>query len=139
MSATGDILEENGFSGQILSAIFQFKISGNASDPEKIESSTPVGFENNRHKDFSLTAGWEENEENSQRRSKGYNNRNSDKNETNMYLLYNYKTNNFYPYMPLDSVKRDTSRELQIFSILKSLVSVENDFSKWYPIKDIPF
>jgi len=139
MSATGDILEENGFSGQILSAVFQFKLSGNTSDLEKIESSRPGDFENNQHKDFSFTAGGEQEEENSQRSSQGYNNRNSDKNKTNMYLIYNYRTNNFYPYMPLDRVKRDTSRELQMFSILKSLVSVESDFSKWYPIKDIPF
>jgi hypothetical protein len=141
MSATGDILEENGFSGQILSAIFQFKLSGNTSDLEKIESSTPGDFENNQHKDFSFTAGGEEEqeEENSQRSGHRYNNSNSDKNKTNMYLIYNYKTNNFYPYIPIDSVNRDTSRELQIVSILKSLVSVENDFSKWFPIKDIPF
>jgi hypothetical protein len=141
MSATGDILEENGFSGQILSAIFQFKLSGNTSDLEKIESSTPGDFENNQHKDFSLTAEGEEEqeEENTQRSGHRYNNSNSDKNKTNMYLIYNYKTNNFYPYIPIDSVNRDTSRELQIVSILKSLVSVENDFSKWFPIKDIPF
>jgi hypothetical protein len=141
MSATGDILEENGFSGQILSAIFQFKLSGNTSDLEKIESSTPGDFENNQHKDFSLTAEGEEEqeEENTQRSGHRYNNSNSDKNKTNMYLIYNYKTNNFYPYIPLDRVKRDTSRELQMFSILKSLVCVENDFSKWFPIKDIPF
>jgi hypothetical protein len=143
MSATGDILEENGFSGQILSAIFQFKLSGNTTDQEKIESPTPVDFENDQHKDFSFTAGveeeQEEEEENSQRSVYRYNNSNSDKNKTNMYLIYNYKTNNFYPYIPIDSVNRDTSRELQIVSILKSLVSVENDFSKWFPIKDIPF
>jgi hypothetical protein len=139
MSATGDILEENGFSGQILSAIFRFKPSGNTSGLEKIESPTPGDFENNQHKDFSFTAGGEEEEKNSQISSQGYNNSNSDKNKTNMYLIYNYKTNNFYPYIPLDRLKRDTSRELQMFSILKSLVSVENDFSKWYPIKDIPF
>jgi hypothetical protein len=141
MSATGDILEENGFSGQILSAIFQFKLSGNTSDLEKIESSTPGDFENNQHKDFSLTAEGEEEqeEENTQRSGHRYNNSNSDKNKTNMYLIYNYKTNNFYPYIPIDSVNRDISRELQIVSILKSLVSVENDFSKWFPIKDIPF
>jgi len=139
MSATGDILEESGFSGQILSAIFQFNPSGNNSELEMVESSTSGDFENNQHKDFSFTTGGEEQEENSQRSNQGYNNSNSDKNKTNMYLIYNYKTNNFYPYIPLDRVKRDTSRELQMFSILKSLVSVENDFSKWYPIKDIPF
>ena len=113
MSATGDILEENGFSGQILSAIFQFKLSGNTSDLEKIESSSPGDFENNQHKDFSLTAEGEEEqeEENTQRSGHRYNNSNSDKNKTNMYLIYNYKTNNFYPYIPIDSVNRDTSRE----------------------------
>ncbi len=60
-------------------------------------------------------------------------------NDKNLYLIYNYKTNNFYPYIPFGNYKRDTTKELQTFSILKSLISVESDFSKWFPIKDIPF
>ena len=135
LSATGDILEENGFSEQILSAIFQFKLSDNSSDLEKVESDTPGDFENNQNKEFNFTA----EEENSQKSRYRYNNSNSNNNKTNMYLIYNYKTNNFYPYVPLDNIRRDTSREMQIISILKSLVSVENDFSKWFPIKDMPF
>ena len=137
LSASGDILEENGFSDQILSAIFQFKLSDNVPDLEKAESATPEGFENNQHEDFSFTGG--EGEENRQKSRHRYNNSNNSKNKTNMYLIYNYRTNNFYPYIPIDSAGRDTSRELQIISILKSLISVENDFSKWFPIKDMPF
>ncbi len=135
LSATGDILEENGFSEQILSAIFQFKLSDNSSDLEKVESDTPGDIENNQNKGFNFTA----EEEYSQKSRYRYNNSNSNNNKTNMYLIYNYKTNNFYPYVPLDNIRRDTSREMQIISILKSLVSVENDFSKWFPIKDMPF
>ena len=135
LSATGDILEENGFSEQILSAIFQFKLSDNSSDLEKVESDTPGDIENNQNKGFNFTA----EEEYSQKSRYSYNNSNSNNNKTNMYLIYNYKTNNFYPYVPLDNIRRDTSREMQIISILKSLVSVENDFSKWFPIKDMPF
>jgi hypothetical protein len=133
LSATGDILEENGFSEQILSAIFQFKLSDNSSDLEKVESDTQGDIENSQNKGFNFTA----EEENSQKSRYRYNNSNN--NKINMYLIYNYKTNNFYPYVPLDNIRRDTSREMQIISILKSLVSVENDFSKWFPIKDMPF
>lgn len=140
MSASGDILEEKGFSDQILSAIFQFKLSDNVSDLEKAKPATPEGFENNQHEDFFIGGEGEgEGEENRQKSRHWYNNSNNNKNKTNMYLIYNYKTNNFYPYIPIDSARRDTSRELQIISILKSLVSVENDFSKWFPIKDMPF
>ena len=140
MSASGDILEENGFSEQILSAIFQFKLSDRVSDLGKAESVTPEGFENNQHEDFFLGGGGgDEGGENKQKSRHRYNNSNNNKNKTNMYLIYNYKTNNFYPYIPIDNARRDTSRELQTISILKSLVSVENDFSKWFPIKDMPF
>ena len=103
LSSIGDIIEENGFSGQILSAIFKFNF---------INRNT---FEEN----------------NSNKHIKGYN-------IQNLYLIYNYKTNNFYPYIPFNS-QRDTTKELQVLSIIKNLVSAEIDISKWYPIKDIPF
>ena len=70
---------------------------------------------------------------------KKYSNNINYSNNNKMYLIYNYKTNNFYPYIPNDNQQRNTTKELQTLSILKSFISVENDFSKWFPIKDIPF
>ena len=104
LSSTGDIIEENGFSDQILSAIFKFNFT---------------------NRNF-----FEEN--NAGRYIEDYNNIKS------LYLIYNYKTNNFYPYIPNNS-QRDTTKEMQVLSIIKNLVSAETDISKWYPIKDIPF
>ncbi len=104
LSSAGDIIEECGFSDQILSAVFQFKFLDNSNNSN-------IHYKNNIN----------------------YNNK------KNLYLIYNYKTNNFYPYVPLNNVQRDTSKELQAISILKSVISVEGDFSKWFPIKDIPF
>ncbi len=104
LSSTGDIIEEQGFSGQILSAVFQFKFLDN-------------GDNVNTH----------------------YKNNLKHNSKKNLYLIYNYKTNNFYPYIPIGNSGRDTSKELQAISILKSVISVEDDYSKWFPIKDMPF
>jgi hypothetical protein len=104
LSATGDIIEEHGFSGQILSAVFQFKFL-DKSDNVNTHSKNNIKYNSKK----------------------------------NLYLIYNYKTNNFYPYIPIGNSDRDTSKELQAISILKSVISVEDDYSKWFPIKDIPF
>jgi hypothetical protein len=104
LSSTGDIIEEHGFSGQILSAIFQFEFLDNSNT---VNAHYKNNIKYNRKK--------------------------------NLYLIYNYRTNNFYPYIPLGNSDRDTSKELQAISILKSVISVEDDYSKWFPIKDIPF
>ncbi|MEJ7641585.1 MAG: hypothetical protein WKF36_05250 [Candidatus Nitrosocosmicus sp.] len=104
LSSTGDIIEEHGFSGQILSAVFQFKFLDNR-DNVDAHYKKIIKYNGKR----------------------------------NLYLIYNYQTNNFYPYIPIGNSDRDTSKELQVISILKSLISVEDDYSKWFPIKDIPF
>jgi len=106
----GKILEENGFSNQILSAVFKYE------------------FSNRIFSGFGMD------------RKYGYRETNSYNPVKNLiYLIYNYKTKNFYPYLPLDVYKRDTTKELQTVSILKNFISVEPDVSKWFPIKDIPF
>ena len=104
LSSTVDIIEEHGFSGQILSAVFQFKFLDN-SDSGNANYKNDIKYNSKK----------------------------------NMYLIYNYKTNNFYPYIPIGNSGRDTSKELQAISILKSVIAVEDDYSKWFPIKDIPF
>lgn len=105
LSSIGDIIEENGFEEQILSAVFKYSFEDKRSYIED-------------------------------------NIKNYINNDKNLYLIYNYKTGKFYPYIPSfenDIQKRDTTREMQTLSILKNLVSVEIDITKWYPIKDIPF
>lgn len=105
LSSIGDIIEENGFEEQILSAVFKYSFEDKRSYIED-------------------------------------NIKNYLYNDKNLYLIYNYKTGKFYPYIPSfenDIQKRDTTREMQTLSILKNLVSVEIDITKWYPIKDIPF
>ncbi len=104
LSSTGDIIEEHGFSGQILSAIFQFEFLDNSNN---------------------VNAHYKKNIKYSSKK--------------NLYLIYNYKTNSFYPYIPTGNSDRDTSKELQAISILKGVISVEDDYSKWFPIRDIPF
>jgi hypothetical protein len=107
LSSIGDIIEENGFEDQILSAVFKYNLGNRESFFEdSVKKFTP-------------------------------------KNK-NLYLIYNYKTNNFYPYMPSiednnNQHQRDTTRELQTLSILKNLIKVETDITRWYPINDIPF
>ena len=107
LSSIGDIIEENGFDDQILSAVFKYNF-GNKEEAYYDESKE-------NYKD----------------------------NNKNLYLIYNYKTNNFYPYIPSFNNKndhqRDTTREMQALSILKDLIPVEKDITRWYPIKDIPF
>lgn len=105
LSSIGDIIEENGFEEQILSAVFKYSFEDKRSYIED-------------------------------------NIKNYLYNDKNLYLIYNYKTGKFYPYIPSfenDIQKRDTTREMQTLSILKNLVSVEIDITKWYPIKDMPF
>jgi hypothetical protein len=129
LSSTGDIIEENGFADQILSAVFKFEILDTVSadyyENKKFESIKERNSQNNNSSSSS--------------NDMNKNNRNINNNSKNLYLIYNYKTNNFYPYIPFDNQKRDTTKELQVLSILKSLISVESDFSKWFPIKDVPF
>jgi hypothetical protein len=107
LSSIGDIIEENGFSDQILSAIFGY---------EFLDHGTNIN-NNIVYKKNNIKYGY----------------------KRRLYLIYNYKTNSFYPYMPIDDTRRDTSKELQAMSILKSAISVEDDFSKWFPITDMPF
>jgi len=109
LSSIGKIMEENGFSNQILSAVFKY------------------GFSNRIFSSFGMD------------RKFGYRETNSYPITNMIYLIYNYKTNNFYPYLPLANYNRDTTKELQTVSILKNFISFQPDVSKWYPIKYIPF
>ncbi|MGC2570494.1 MAG: hypothetical protein WA364_03205 [Candidatus Nitrosopolaris sp.] len=67
------------------------------------------------------------------------NNIESNNNNNNMqYLIYNYKRNNFYPFIPTGQKNRDTEQEMKILSALGQEVPFEKDMSFWYPMWDLP-
>lgn len=121
ISSLGDIIEENGFALQILSVIFKFEFL---------------------EKDFSWadrSTILEEHVKINQYDSKSYQQNSSNRSTIDLYIIYNYKTNKFYPLIPALRKNKDMSKEMKIHSILKNSIPTENDFSKWFPIKDIPF
>jgi hypothetical protein len=54
------------------------------------------------------------------------------------YLIYNYKRNNFYPFIPIGQKNRDTEQEMKILSALGQEMPFEKDMSFWYPMWDLP-
>lgn len=118
ISALGDIIDENGFSLQILSVVFKFKFKKNDYN----------WFDGTTNPDKYLNASSNETKKNRQ-----------DFNMIDLYIIYNYRTNSFYPFVPDSRKNNDMSKEMKIISILGNSVPIENDFSKWFPIKDVPF
>ena len=56
------------------------------------------------------------------------------------FLIFNYKREKFYPFVPLGAQeKRRSDRELTLMSIISSEVPWENDMTVWYPMWDMPF
>ncbi len=115
ISTVIEIIEDKGFSNRILAAIFQF--SQISLDQNNVNPSIRNKSESSFTKTF--------------------------KQEGTVilpvYLIFNYKKNKFYPFLPIDNGNRDTSKELQVLAILKDVVPFEEDYSKWFSIKDIPF
>ncbi|MGI8834195.1 MAG: PspA-associated protein PspAB [Nitrososphaeraceae archaeon] len=56
------------------------------------------------------------------------------------YLIYNYKLDKFYPFVPISEQqkRRDHDKELKIMSAGGDELPVEKDLSNWYPIWNIP-
>ncbi|HZT36114.1 MAG TPA: hypothetical protein VFA15_09345 [Nitrososphaera sp.] len=55
------------------------------------------------------------------------------------YLIYNYKRNCFYPFVPTGADKRDSEAELKIMSAAgEEDMPFEKDMSLWYPIWNLP-
>lgn len=85
----------------------------------------------------------------------GYENRNEEvrnvveaiehNNKTSQYLIYNYKRDNFYPFVPSGTTsqtgkrKRDNQMEVKIMKEISKEIPFEEDLSQWYPIWNIPF
>jgi hypothetical protein len=56
------------------------------------------------------------------------------------YLVYNYKSNKFYPFVPFFAERsRDTENEMRIMATLQKEIPFEKDMSIWYPLWDLPF
>ena len=69
------------------------------------------------------------------------NNVNNDK----QYLIYNYKLDKFYPFVPIGSEslegkrRRDHEQEKKIMNEISDEIKIEKDLSLWYPIWNLPF
>ena len=63
---------------------------------------------------------------------------NIENNNSIQYLIYNYKRNNFYPFIPTGQKNRDTEQEMKILSAVEQEVKFEKDMTFWYPMWDLP-
>jgi hypothetical protein len=90
LTAVGDIVEEKGFSDQLLAAVFEFS---------------------------------------SERQEEG---------KSCQYLVYNYKRNNFFPFVPTGQKTRDTEQEMKLMAAIGEEIPFEKDMALWYPLWDLP-
>ncbi len=72
-------------------------------------------------------------------------------NNENQFLIYNYKIDKFYPFVPLLSTadiegnglrnkrKRNYEQELKIMEQIKDELPLEKEVKLWYPIWNMPF
>jgi len=63
---------------------------------------------------------------------------NIENNNSIKFLIYNYKRNNFYPFIPTGQKNRDTEQEMKILSAVGQEVKFEKDMAFWYPMWDLP-
>jgi len=54
------------------------------------------------------------------------------------YLIYNYKRNNFYSFVPVGKQARSTEQEMQMMAAVSDEVPFEKDMTLWYPLWDLP-
>ena len=92
LTAVGDIVEERGFSDQLLAAVFEF-----SSEREEEETTTRY-----------------------------------------QYLIYNYKRNNFFPFVPTEQKTRDNEQEMKLMAAIREEIPFEKDMTLWYPLWDLP-
>ena len=55
------------------------------------------------------------------------------------YLVYNYKLNKFYPFVPFGQKTRNSENEMKIMATIADEVPFEKDMTLWYPLWDLPF
>ncbi len=75
----------------------------------------------------------------------GYGSNTSDTSYNKQYLIYNYKLDKFYPFVPVPSTntgsetnRRDNGQEMKIMKEIEAEIPFEKDLSLWYPIWNIP-
>lgn len=54
------------------------------------------------------------------------------------FLLYNFKRGHFYPFAPRAERTRDQVLEMRLKSLLGSVLPLEPDPGRWYPLWDVP-
>ena len=54
------------------------------------------------------------------------------------YLIYSYRRNNFYPFVPAGSKSRDTEQEMRMMAAAGEEMPFEKDMALWYPLWDLP-
>lgn len=62
----------------------------------------------------------------------------TDEDRPPVYLIYNYKRGNFYPFMPISGRNRDHAAEFRTAGALGRLLPMETDVSRWFPLWDCP-
>src|ERR671923_889329 len=63
---------------------------------------------------------------------------NSREKNNSQYLIYNYKSNKFYPFVPLGQKTRNTEDEMTIMAVIADDVPFQRDMTLWYPLWDLP-
>lgn len=115
--AVGDTLEERGFSAQLLACVFEFEGRGTAAAPAAARGTDAAPPGRNKSE------------------------------KSRQYLIYNYRRNSFYPFVPLASGSggsnkkaRDTESEMKMMAALsgEAAVPFERDMALWYPLWDLP-
>ena len=143
ISSIGDTIHEKGFSRQLLAAIFEFTTGYNVNNNSG--SSRSLKKENNAGS-FASSSNIINNNSSSS---------SSSSNNQSQFLVYNYKTDKFYPFVPsspsvfLESTtalpnnhldkKRNHYLEMKIMTYIKDDIPFETDMASWYPIWYIPF
>jgi hypothetical protein len=128
INSIGDTIHEKGFSRQLLAAVFEFT----------------TGYETNRRQTANSNI-----ISNSKYR---YATDRSNSTNKNQFLVYNYKIDKFYPFVPYHSSsssslpgdqpsnnKRNHDQELAIMAHVKDEIPFEKNMSLWYPIWNTPF
>jgi hypothetical protein len=62
----------------------------------------------------------------------------SSRDNSQVYLIYSYKRNKFYPFVPEGNKKRDSEKEMQVMAAVADEMPFEKDMALWYPLWDLP-
>ncbi len=62
----------------------------------------------------------------------------SSRDNSQVYLIYSYKRNKFYPFVPEGNKKRDSEKEMQVMATVADEMPFEKDGALWYPLWDLP-